>query len=178
MNEDIPVHPHHKSETLLVNVHHIPDLSDVDIYIGPVHTPITSELPDSTIYRFQNDFKISKHGREGSIENFKMKFYRDFLVNKKFRKQVKNISGKTLADASYPKISHGEPIIDLVERINREDFTGVDVLDYIESRVQNIDPEDLGEDALKYRKKALDKLNVHSEGEEQETNHTQEKITK
>lgn len=176
MDEEIPVYPHHSADTVLVNVHYVQNLSEVDVYIGPVNPAITEDLPDSVIYRFQNPFKISKFGREGAVENFKAKLYFQFLDSKKFRRQIRNLEGKTIADASYPDLSHGEAIINLLDELSRKD--SMDVLNRIESELLNMPVEELGVEGMRYRNKALGLLDIDEdslpEGQKVMTSYTEQ----
>lgn len=161
MDEKIPAYPRYDADTVLVSVHYIQDLSEVDVYIGPVDSPITEDLPDNVIYRFQNPFKVSKFGREGAVENFRALLYFKFLDSKQFRSKLLNLQEKTIADASFPQPSHGEVIIDLLDELSRKE--SMEVLNKIESQLLNMDVEELGIDGMKYRNNALQLLDIDEE---------------
>lgn len=150
-------YPDIEADTKLLNIHHLSDVSDVDVYIGPESTPVMEEISDRDVeIDLQNPFSVARYGRNGSVENYKAYFYREFLLNEDFRQNVKSLRGKTICDTSFPKYGHGQVIVRFVHRM--EELSTEKLFEYIRQRLEDLNPNVLAPAAIEYREEALDKI--------------------
>lgn len=130
------VFPHEDAETKLVNLENVP-LDDVDIYIGSENE--SYGLDDSP---FMNPFDHAKKGYDGAVEHYKLYFFRRYLSEPKFKDLTHELQGKTLGGWCYPRPSHGEVIINLLDAYS--DGGEGEVMEHIESEFNSIDKKKLG----------------------------------
>lgn len=135
------------SNTKLVN---IKEYNDYDVYIGS-----KNELLNLEESVFANPFDTTKKSEIEMIENYKVYFYRKYLSNSEFRKQVHDLSSKILGDIGSPHKSHGSVIIDVVYMYEKGGLEHV--LKHIKKEYENIDTQLLRKRGLK-KKESLSKL--------------------
>lgn len=130
------VYPYDDAETTLVNLSHT-NLDEIDYYIGSKNE--SYDLEDSP---FMNPFSHSKKGYDGAVEHYKLYFYRRYLTEDKFKEITHELKGSTLGGWCYPHTSHGEVIIDLLEKHTEggEEL----VREHIKSEFEDIDNSLLG----------------------------------
>ncbi len=131
------VYPYDDADTKLVSIKNA-GLDDVDVYIG--HENKAKNLPDSV---FRNPFDKTVKGYLSAREHYKLYFYRLYLTDESFRRETHKLFGKTLGGWCYPKPSHGEVIVDLLESMdNKEDIESS--IQHIKSEFEQIDKSELG----------------------------------
>lgn len=156
MDPEPNAYPDIDADTKLMNIHHLSDTSNVDVYIGPESTPVMEDLSSDVTVDFQNPFSVARYGRGGSVENFKAYFYREFLLNEDFRTKVNSLRDKTICDTSFPKYGHGQIIVRFIHRI--EDLPPEELLKYVGQQLEDLETETLAPQAIEYREEALDKV--------------------
>jgi hypothetical protein len=130
------IYPHDDAETTLVNLENT-TIDEVDVYIGPQNE--SYNLGDSP---FMNPFDHGELGYDGAVTHYKMYFYRRYLSEPKFRELTHELQGKRLAGWCFPRPSHGEVIINLLDAYS--DGGDEAVFNHIESELDSINPEELG----------------------------------
>lgn len=130
------IYPHDNAETTLVNLENT-TIDSVDFYIGPKNESYNLDASP-----FMNPFSHSDKGYDGAVTHYKMYFFRRYLSESKFRDLTHELQGKRLAGWCYPRPSHGEVIIDLLEAYS--DDGDESVLEHIVSELDDIDTGDLG----------------------------------
>lgn len=156
MDPEPNAYPDVEADTRLMNIHHLSDYSAVDVYIGPKSTPVMEDISEDITVDFQNPFSVARYGRRGSIENFKAYFYREFVLDKEFRKKISSLEGKTICDTSFPKFGHGQVIVRFVHRM--QDLPPEKLLKFIGGELEELKIEALAPQAIEYREEALDKV--------------------
>jgi hypothetical protein len=130
------VYPHEGAETTLVNLENV-SLDEVDIYIGSENESYS--LDDSP---FMNPFDHAKKGYDSAVEHYKLYFFRRYLSEPKFKELTHELKGKRLGGWCYPRPSHGEVIIELLDE--HSDGGEEAVREHIKSELDNIDKTELG----------------------------------
>lgn len=155
MSHQPEAYPTYDADTKLMNIHHLSDYSEADIYIGP-ESPELKDLPDSVEIDFQNPFSVAKYGRKGSVVNFKMYFYSNFLNDREFRQKVQNLEGKTICDTTFPKYGHGQVIIHFYNKM--DSLRPEELLEYIREDIRTVDEQFLVPEGFDYREEAFSKI--------------------
>lgn len=130
------VYPHEDAETTLVNLEYN-TLEDIDIYIGPKNE--SYNLEESP---FTNPFDHAKKGYDSAVEHYKLYFFRRYLSEPKLRELTHELRGKRLGGWCYPRPSHGEVLINLLDEFS--DGGEEAVKEHIKSELDDIDKKELG----------------------------------
>lgn len=134
-------YPHEDAHTRLINISNSPH-DEMDVYIGG---EVDTEGISKSV--FANPFDKNELGREEAVVHYKMYLYRRYLEDKKFRKALHGIEGKTLGCWCYPERCHGEVIVDL---LNKHHKVGTkETVTYMEKEMEDIDTENLGVEGFK-----------------------------
>lgn len=151
--EGVDFYPSKDADTRLVNIQYLDEYYIVDIYIGKSkNCPRPLETTS-----LRNPYKISEYGRQSAVEMYKAYFYHRYITDDEFRSIVHGCYNKTLGGWNYPSKCHGEVIIDLVQIIQKSS-NGVEILQYIQQQVQDLDLQLLDIEGLKFREEALEQL--------------------
>lgn len=151
--ENIDFYPSDDADSRLVNIQYIDRYHIVDIYIGNAENCPEPLTPTN----LRNPYSIAEHGRESAVEMYKAYFYHRYVTDNEFRDTVHNCQGKTLGGWSYPSKCHGEVIIDLIEVIQNSSG-GLQILQYIQAEVKDLDLRLLDIEGLKFREECLEQL--------------------
>lgn len=130
------VYPYEDAETTLVSLENH-DGQDIDYYIGPKNESYGLEASP-----FMNPFNHSRKGYKGAVEHYKLYFYRRYLNEPDFKELAHELKGNRLAGWCYPRPSHGEVIIDLLDAHTEDGRDGV--IEHIEEEIADIDKTELG----------------------------------
>lgn len=130
------VYPYEDAETTLVSLENH-DTENIDFYIGPENESYNLEASP-----FMNPFSHSKKGYSGAVEHYKCYFFRRYLTEDKFKELAHELKGSRLAGWCYPRPSHGEVIIDLLDAHTSGGEDGV--IEHISEELDSIDKSELG----------------------------------